>query len=83
MSWSILGAVIEIRSFLTCAGRLLKNSPARRAGVVAAVYDRRNSVSYETATLSERRYNEFFWQPAIAMDASKCAWVYNCRTLDI
>jgi len=39
---------------------LLKNSEAGEARVVAAVSDRRNSMTYVEAALIERRYHEFF-----------------------
>jgi hypothetical protein len=43
--------------------RLLKNSVDNKAGAVAAVCDvcdRRNSAICREATLTERRYNDFF-----------------------
>jgi len=39
---------------------LLKNSADHEAGAVAAVCDRRNSTACKEATLTERRYSEFF-----------------------
>ncbi|MFN8007340.1 MAG: DUF4252 domain-containing protein, partial [Terriglobia bacterium] len=44
--------------------RLLKNSFRKDPGVVAAVCDRRNSITCESTTLIERRYSDVFQQAA-------------------
>jgi hypothetical protein len=54
-SWDIKGLILEMPP-----SRLLKNSEAGEARVVAAVSDRRNSMTYVEATLIERLYHEFF-----------------------
>ena len=40
--------------------KVAENSSRKDAAAVAAVCDRRNSITYEDATLIERRYSAFF-----------------------
>ena len=52
---------INYREFVQFStSRLLKYPVDQRAGAVAAVYDRRNSITCRTTAFIERRFREFF-----------------------